>query len=319
MAKPEQREFENPFQYGIASGTERIELPRWRGQAKPGQETAQSSVTKIDTSSTVDSEPPSYSLLTSPSTAPTTLATRPVARRLIFTHPICWSDLTISLATRTCPTQTTTEPTTPLYHAATHELNFTVPDIELYRNSPTNAKAQLLGAAHFRFSRHARMGFGGDWAKLNGKDTHDGEIEWEECRNLSPWCWHARYQFAVPCEPSQDEDDDSIHQYWRKTGRRRFMLERTRAQEDGVQGWLGWASFRNYRLIDVDSGDVVGIFLSDDLRSLTRSGELRLFEKLDGKSEVGIVMALAIVIEKHVRRRRRGGKCSSGGGGGDGG
>jgi hypothetical protein len=316
--EPEQKHFESPFQYGIASGTEQIELPRWRGQASQKQDAGHSSVTRINTSSTVESEPPSYSLCTTTSTISTTLATRPVARRLVFTHPICWSDLTVSLATRTSGNSAALEPTTPLYHAATHELNFTVPDIELYRCSATNMKAQLLGAAHFRFSRHARMGFGGDWGKLNGKDTHDGDVEWEECRNLSPWCWHARYQFAVPCE-FPEGNENTIHRHARKTGRRRFLLERTRAEEDGVQGWLGWASFRNYRLIDVDTGDVVGIFLSDDLRSLSRSGELRLFEKLCEKSEVGVVLALAVVIEKHVRRRRRGGKCGTGGGGTDGG
>lgn len=243
---------------------------------------------------------------------------KPTHQTLLFTRTILWSDLTI-----TCPTNPSIH-----YHASTHEWNLTLPDIQLYASSsshPSNPKQTLLAAAHFRFSRHARLGFlttpspshnAAGLQSLNGKDAHDGDVQWEWCRNTSTkWVGYWRYDFAVPNGGGGSGPP------------RRFRLLRTRREEDGVVGWLGWASFRNYRLLDRDScsgesgqegeGKEVGVFLSDDLRSLTKVGELRLYEELEEGVLRGVVLALAVVSEKATRRcRRRGGGA---GGSGDGG
>ncbi|ETN44157.1 uncharacterized protein HMPREF1541_10707 [Cyphellophora europaea CBS 101466] len=251
--------FHNPYAHSMSTGAENIELPRWRGHgAKPSENTlvtAEESIYDNDKllrySSLCSTDAPTTTSSSSPPRTPTTTLDRPIVRTLLFTRTILWSDLTISLL----PSSPTPNPTTspppppqPLYHASTHELNLTLPDIILYASTPTHPKFTVLAAAHFRFSRDARLGFGfgADLAKLNGKDTHDGDVCWESCRNTSTWLRHYQYDFAVPAEGDGGRG---------RGGRRHFRLERTRAAEDGVQGWLGWASFRNYRISkELDEG-----------------------------------------------------------------
>ena len=99
-----------------------------------------------------------------------------------------------------------------------------------------------------------------------------------------------------------------------------------------MRGWAGWLSLRNYRVVDRDwylrnpevegveraegEGKDVGVFLSDDLRSLTRVGELRLYEEVEEEVLRGIVLALAVVSEEATRRGRRKGLGLGGDGSG---
>ncbi|KPI44388.1 uncharacterized protein AB675_8497 [Cyphellophora attinorum] len=300
------------MQSQASTATEGFELPRWRGRGK--QSNATHNIIRQPSVETQESPIPQFS--PAPKSDRTTTMTTGIApsrtrHAVFFTRSILFSDLTIT---------STTDPSIR-YHASTHEWNFTLPDIILYASTTSSQKATLLAAAHFRFSRHARMGFLASPAAsndmglsaLNGKDAHDGLVSWEECRNVSGFCGYWMYDFTVPCPPT------ALH----PTGRRKLRLSRTRKEVDGVRGWLGWASFRNYRILDreriEESGaenceSDVGVFLSDDLRSLTKVGELRLYEDLGEEVIRGIVMALAIVLEKATRRARRRG----GGGGGDG-
>ena len=64
-------------------------------------------------------------------------------------------------------------------------------------------------------------------------------------------------------------------------------------------------SCRNYRLIDMEAHETVGVFLADNLRSLTKKGELRLFKSLGKEVEVGVVLVFGTVSEKATRRERK--------------
>ena len=57
-------------------------------------------------------------------------------------------------------------------------------------------------------------------------------------------------------------------------------------------------------------------FLADNLRSLTKKGELRLFKSLGKEVEIGVVLAFGIVSEKATRRERKYRHGHGGGGGG---
>lgn len=64
-------------------------------------------------------------------------------------------------------------------------------------------------------------------------------------------------------------------------------------------------SCRNYRLIDMEAHETMAVFLADNLRSLTKKGELRLFKSLGKEVEIGVVLAFGIVSEKATRRERK--------------
>lgn len=79
---------------------------------------------------------------------------------------------------------------------------------------------------------------------------------------------------------------------------------RTHDAADGVDGWGGWMSLRNYRLVDLHGGAVVAVFLADNLRSLTKKGELRFFESVAKEVEVAVVLSMCVISEKATRRGR---------------
>ena len=130
------------------------------------------------------------------------------------------------------------------------------------------------------------MGFGSNCLDETAADT-----QWEDLKNTSNWLAHYQYEFAVP--------SSSTHGCTR-----RFRWLRTHKQDDGVEGWAGYLSLRNFRLIDLETDQDIGVFLADNLRSLTKKGELRLFEPLTKEVELAVVLSMCTMSEKSTRRGR---------------
>jgi hypothetical protein len=200
--------------------------------------------------------------------------------------------------------QTAAETETPIYHLATSEINPYRPDITMYAG-PSPSPTHVLATAHFRWSRNARLAFGADALDTNAITSASANLTWEELKNTSSWLLHHTYEFSISDPSSSASTSD---------GRRHFRLTRTRAASNGVEGWTGYLSNRNYLLIDLEAHETVGVFLADNLRSLTRKGELRLFRALGKEVEVAVVLAVGVVSEKATRRERK--RHNSGGGGG---
>ena len=130
------------------------------------------------------------------------------------------------------------------------------------------------------------MGFGSRCLDDGAADT-----EWEDMKNTSNWLAHYQYDFTIPSASSSGE-------------RGRFRWLRTHKQDDGVKGWGGYLSLRNYKLLDLERDEVIGVFLADNLRSLTKKGELRLFVPLSKEAEVTVVLSMCSISQKATRRGR---------------
>ncbi|ETN44040.1 uncharacterized protein HMPREF1541_10905 [Cyphellophora europaea CBS 101466] len=190
--------FDNSDKRASSTAIEGIELPRWRGQSRSSSSLRTSSL--FDDAQTEASSLYSRSATLTPATTTESACFGSISlhdlqpiRTLLFSRSVLWSDPTISLASGLPDVQDT-----PLYHASTHELKVWLPDVISYRSTPTVPKAFIIAAAHFRFSRNARLAFGNNLKKLNGADTHNGDVAWELLKNTSTFLCHYQYDFIVP-------------------------------------------------------------------------------------------------------------------------
>ena len=297
--------------------SEVIELPRYRRNKSKALEsdTKLSTITNVQRYDSFDSSyshsvPESTDLQQTDTKASTTsLLSKPIVRKLVFRRHWFHTDMTIcsvDLSAQASPSPiefsnnlpaSPPEAETPMYHLQTSEFSFKNPDIIMYSGSKQDP-AQVLAISSFRWSRNARMAFGSD-----ALDDKSPNVSWEEMRNTSNYCLHSTYEFSVPANTPTSTASGPTSQ--------RFRLQRTHSPQDGVTGFAGRWSYRNYLLISLDTheptgeGETVGVFLADNLRSLTKKGELRLFKHLSKEVEVGVVLALGSVSEKHTRRERK--------------
>lgn len=311
-----------------------VELPRYRGRKSNAQATGEPAERYESFDSTYSStfaneipgSPDSTDLRYSAElTTTTSLLDKPVIRKLVFRRHWFHTDMTIYtahlnsnptpelLSSTISPPTPTPEAETPVYHLETTLISLVKPDITMYAGPKPDA-AHVLAVAHFRWSRNARLGFGADAVD---PDSNPNGVVWEELRNTSSYLLHYSYEFSVPTTlPSSKtpvlSHSTPSHLQTQTPLRRTFKLLRTHSPTHHVAGWTGSLSYRNYLLIDLDAHETIGVFLADNLRSLTKKGELRLFKALGKEVEVGVVLALGVVSEKGTRRERAG----KGGGGG---
>ncbi|KAK5058830.1 hypothetical protein LTR84_011094 [Exophiala bonariae] len=172
------------------------------------------------------------------------------------------------------------------YYAAVKAWKFNTPDVTLHAGIDTTA--EIVGVAHFRFSRHMMLGLGDP---LNDPSS----VVWEELRRQS--LLKNRWSF---------EFDDSIGHNdigtprSEGTRRRRLLWQRTTDAADGVEG-LSRMSIQNFRLTDQGTGDVVAVFIASNLTSLKKKGELRIFRELSISLERIILLSCASISEKLAR------------------
>jgi hypothetical protein len=259
-----------------------IELPRYRGSNTDNRVSCpkerETLVQYNSISSSTSANTMDESTTSVPATEISTIPPRPITKILTFHRSIFHTDITIHNKSAKNAAEI------PIYHAATSEWNFSRPDVVLHAGS--DSTGSVLGVAYFRWSRNARMGMGDPVMNESG-------VVWEELRNTSAYYTHGKYEFEY-------EEPSSIN----GVRRRQFMWQRTHAAEDGVEGWSGWLSWRNYKLVDMQSMDMIGVFLANDLSSLTKKGELRMFSHVSKELEMVIVLSMACISEKATRRGR---------------
>ncbi|KIW99351.1 uncharacterized protein Z518_11339 [Rhinocladiella mackenziei CBS 650.93] len=204
--------------------------------------------------------------------------TQPALKTLVFRRKPLRTDMAIWNASH--PVES------PAYFAVTTEWKANTPDVRLHGGP--DMSGPLLGVAHFRHSRHVKLGLGDPINDPNG-------VVWEEMKNISKWLTKSKYvfEFTESCNWDVNAADGPR--------RRHFMWQRTNDPADGVEGIAGKLSLRNYRLTDQDTGQVVAVFLANNLNSVKKKGELRIFEKLGASLEIVVVLTCASISEKMSR------------------
>lgn len=200
-------------------------------------------------------------------------------------------------------TETTKYPQKPTYFAVSSEFS-RQPDIVLHAEDKNGSR---MAIAHFRFSRHIRMGFGSE-------TLVDEEFVWEEMKNTSTWLGHWRYEFEYNIPPDQGDFSWDVGPNAGRV-RKKFVWLRTRDEIDGVKGMVethvGW---RNYKLVEQDSGRVLAVMLMSMFTGCSYKGAINLHEDLSKEMEVMVIMTAICICDKGERRIRHY-ACGGGGGG----
>jgi hypothetical protein len=174
------------------------------------------------------------------------------------------------------------------YFAACAKWGKEIPDVTLHAVvAGQGTSGPVLGAAHFRCSRHVRFGVGDTKSNPSG-------IVWEEMRNVSKMLGRNKYAWDFTEVPEWNDIMSNKH----PPGTRRFKWQRTHNREDGIENKL---CLRNFRLTDEDTGAVVAVFVASSLSEVRKRGELRLFEELRPKVEQAVVLTCASISEKLAR------------------
>lgn len=172
------------------------------------------------------------------------------------------------------------------YFAACSEWKSNAADVTLY--SGADATGPILGVAHFRYSRHVKFGIGDP---KNNPNT----VVWEEMRNVSKWLTKSKFEFQI------DESGDGDVNAPPFSQRRHFKWERTVGAADGVKGMAGKLSLRSYRLTDQETAQVMAVFLANNLNTIRKKGELRIFQRLSSSIETAVILTCASLSEKLAR------------------
>ena len=178
---------------------------------------------------------------------------------------------------------------TPSYFAFVREWKPNTPDVTLHAGTDTTA--EILGVAHFRFSRHIMLGVG-------DPSSHASGVVWEKMQRQT--FFKNKWTFEFTDSSVGDAISAVLPPSISVPVRRHFIWQRTSDAALGVKG-VGRMSIRNVRLIDQDTGDVIAVFLADNLTSLKKKGELRVFQKLSVDLERIVILGCASIVEKMHR------------------
>ena len=179
------------------------------------------------------------------------------------------------------------------------------PDIVL-RVGPGNGP--VVGFAQFRWSRTLTLGFGSPYDTLE-----DGAVLYEKMENVSKYCGHRRYRVEMSVTNTYKASSSGSGNQ-----RRVFEWHRTRSEAYGVTGAENNTNY-HYTIVDVESGEVVAVYLDLLFKSLRKKGEpgsltcenekgrLVLFR---GEGEMGqhwkimLLLGSCGLMEKTLRRSR---------------
>lgn len=194
----------------------------------------------------------------------------------------------------------------PIYLASVAEYTSKKPDVTLHDirgHSKEDTNTPILATAHFRWSRHIKLGLGDP---LN----HPNDVVWEEMKNNSKFYTHSTYGFDFTCienptlSATLSNDSGAAAPVSAKPDTRRaYSWRRTNLSSDGVRSWAR-VSFGSYKLIKEASGETIAVFLSNGAKSWRKAGKLRVRDNIDERLEIVIVLGAASLAEK-LRRRTK--------------
>lgn len=164
------------------------------------------------------------------------------------------------------------------YFSETHEWS-SAPDIVL--RGGVDKHAPIVAVARFRLSSDLKLGLG-------NPDASEKDMIWEDMKNISRGIGHSKYRFEMTINNE----------------RRSFLWQRTRDSADGVHG-AGKIGNWNYKLVDEGTGEVLGVYLDNFLKSWHKKGKLQLKADLGKDWELMVLLGSLGLCEKASRRARR--------------
>lgn len=169
------------------------------------------------------------------------------------------------------------------------------PDVTLFRGADKQG-CPIVGVARWShmYSREVKIGLGNPGIKLE----RSGDIPWEVMTATSTLRMN-EHTFHLP------NDSKRKPYVWRRT------------HHVGVEHDLNSLSALNFKLMDGQTGDVVGTFATNRYKSWRKFGKFTC-EGAHMGGEEGVLMALLTVLAlvERSRRRSRGRRAGAGGGGG---
>lgn len=158
-------------------------------------------------------------------------------------------------------------------------------------------KAPVAGVCKFiKFTRQFKVGL--------GDPDRAGDMVWEDLQGQNFTKSKYRWPMSVP------SPNGGLERRW-------FLWTRTHSQV--VEGELSSLfSFRNFKLVDELTGQIVAIFTSNTFKSIRKNGKLQVVGEYGPDFDLMVLITILAIYEK-TRRRRAAKGGGGGGGGGDGG
>ncbi len=222
----------------------------------------------------------------------------PTHKEYALIHASNGLDLKVFSPTITDPSTFKDKTSKPLYFVDNSIFTRGTPDVALIDG--VDKTGPIIASAKFSaFSNKSAIGL--------GSPDKPNEVIWEELRRVSKdWSKYA-WTMAIP----------DGNQQMRKT----FVWTRTHDDKYiGGHDDVTKLSHRHLKLVDEATGEVVGLFLSNQLKSWHKMGKFQVWRSWGPEWELMMLITGLAVIEKARRRARaRRSAWASGGGGGGGG
>ncbi|KAK2743915.1 hypothetical protein FQN57_004538 [Myotisia sp. PD_48] len=167
----------------------------------------------------------------------------------------------------------------PIYYIRTSTLRWGAPDVTVHAGS--DKKGPIVAVSNFLFcSSHSKLGI--------GDPSRPQNVQWEDFTKES--FDHSKYRFET-----------NLH-----GERRTFLWKRTR--NVGIEGSKpSILSDSNFKLVDERSGELVGVYANNGIKSLTKKGKFLLLKDYGKDFEYIFFASGFTLLEKLQRRNSNGG------------
>ncbi|KAK1150025.1 hypothetical protein N8T08_003583 [Aspergillus melleus] len=181
---------------------------------------------------------------------------------------------------------------TPLYHVENSLIRPKKPDLTVHAGNESGPVVAVCKFLHF--SRHLKVGL--------GDPQNVSDVQWEDlvCQNYKL----TKYRWQMTTGSPYEE-----------VIKRSFVWKRTHnvGVEDSKPSIL---SSRNFKLVNEQTGRIVAVFTSNNLKSFTKCGKLQISADYGREFELMVILTVLALYEKQRRRNNSGNGGGGGGGGG---
>ena len=156
-------------------------------------------------------------------------------------------------------------------------------------------KGLVISSARFRFSKNLSLKLGGDAALDDEKTGAMVEMK-NDGRFGVAGVGHHKYSLTIPGGVTGNSSSGEP---------RKYAWERTRSSKDGVD-LVGKLSKLNYKFVDVETGEVLAVYLENGKKSWLKRGKLRIKGQLSREGEMYVLLGALGLCEKARRRAAKG-------------
>ena len=156
-------------------------------------------------------------------------------------------------------------------------------------------KGLVVSSARFRFSKNLTLKLGID-AALDEEKAGTGTVEMKNDGRFGVGgLGHHKYSLAIPGGVTGNGTGEP----------RKYAWERTISSKDGVD-LVGKLSRLNYKFVDVQTGEVLAVYLENGRKSWLKRGKLRIKGQLSKEGEMYVLLGALGLCEKARRRAAKG-------------